>query len=188
MLPISCANALENMGKVAANAPVRNYTQLIEMSQFTIITELFSEDCLNAYSAWNLGKSIKPEWDKHFSPERGGEQGNYRKGMQDKIANVIDCLDKFPASKRAVITIPNNPSPIHSDDADAKCLREVHLHLEKNKLNATAIFRAQAVSIFPKNIHFIGSMMTAVASQLKCQPELGQLFYMATILTADRQA
>ena len=85
MLPISCANALKNMGKVAANAPVRNYTQLIEMSQFTIITELFSEDCLNAYSAWNLGKSIKPEWDKHFSPERGGEQGNYRKGMQDKI-------------------------------------------------------------------------------------------------------
>jgi hypothetical protein len=38
--------------------------------------------------------------------ERGGAQGDYRDGMPEKIANVIDCLKTEPLSKRAVIPIP----------------------------------------------------------------------------------
>ena len=32
------------------------------------------------------------QWDEWFLIERGGDQGDYREGMQAKIANVIDCL------------------------------------------------------------------------------------------------
>ena len=32
------------------------------------------------------------EFDKWQLLERGGAQGDYRDGMQQKIANVIDCL------------------------------------------------------------------------------------------------
>ena len=32
------------------------------------------------------------EYDKWQLQERGGAQGDYRDGMQQKIANVIDCL------------------------------------------------------------------------------------------------
>ena len=38
--------------------------------------------------------------------ERGGEQGDYREGMQAKLANAIDCLRSEPLSKRATITFP----------------------------------------------------------------------------------
>jgi hypothetical protein len=48
------------------------------------------------------------------------------------------------------------------------------------------MFRAQAALIFPKNIHFIGSLMSEIASQLPGQPSLGRLFYLATILVSDR--
>eukprot|EP00971_Amphidinium_carterae_P160447 3180541-Amphidinium_carterae.1 len=39
-------------------------------------------------------------------PERGGEQGDYRDGMPEKIANVISCLKEEPRSKRAIVPIP----------------------------------------------------------------------------------
>jgi len=48
------------------------------------------------------------QYDEWFLPERGGEQGDYREGMPEKIANVIDCLKNEPLSKRAIIPIPFN--------------------------------------------------------------------------------
>ena len=38
--------------------------------------------------------------------ERGGEQGDYRKGIKQKINNAIECLKNEPLSKRATITFP----------------------------------------------------------------------------------
>jgi len=106
---------------------------------------------------------------KFYTPARGGGQGDYRKGIAAKIDNVVDCLTHFPRSKRAIITIPNR-SIEHTVDEDAKCLRELHFYLEEAPavgsaapsaapsmvLSCTGIMRAQAATIFPKNIHYIG--------------------------------
>ena len=103
------------------------------------------------------------------------------------MANVVDCLTKFPRSKRAVISISNEPIPDHSNDADAKCVRELHLYLDDGgRLSGTLVLRAQATILFPKNIHMVGTIMTDIASQLPQRPALGTLFYLATILVADR--
>jgi len=77
--------------------------------------------------------------------------------------------------------------PDHSNDEDAKCLRELHLYLDDNdQLSGTVFFRAQTASLFPKNIHFIGSIMSEVAGRLPRQPVPGTLFYLATVLVSDR--
>lgn len=166
---------------------VRNFHQEILMEDWLIETELFPREALEAYTAWNLGHELRPEQRRWFSEQRGGGQGDYREGMRDKVANVVDCLTRFPSSKRAVITIANNPQPSHTSDGEAKCMRELHFHLEEGKLNATVLFRAQAALIFPKNIHFIGALMQEVGARLPGQPRPGHLFYLASVLVADRQ-
>ena len=100
---------------------------------------------------------------------------------------MVDCLTKYPKSKRAVITISNNPAPHHFSTTDAKCLREVHFYIEEGKLNATALFRAQAATIFPKNIHFLGKLMDEIAERLPGALITGELFYLATILVGERE-
>ena len=174
------------MTEISAEAPVRNFTQALDMREYLVETELFPKDVLEAYSAWNLGLELSAEQQLHFNAERGGGQGDYREGMADKIANVVDCLNAFPHSKRAVIAISNQPFAQHHSDDDAKCLREIHFHLDGNTLHASVFFRAQAASIFPKNIHFIGSLMESVAAQLDTQPTVGGLHYVTTILVGDR--
>ena len=129
----SCYETWEDMTDVAKSQPVMNYSQVINMDHYLVETELFPLETLEAYSTWNLGLPIADHQKKHFSGERGGGQGDYRDLMQDKIKNVIDCLTKFPSSKRAVITIPNNPVPNHKSDDDAKCMREIHFHLDQNQ-------------------------------------------------------
>lgn len=166
---------------------VRNFHQDILMDDWLIETELFSREALEAYTAWNLGRELRPEQRRWFSDQRGGSQGDYREGMSEKIDNVVDCLTRFPSSKRAVITIPNNSQPRHDSDGDAKCMRELHFHLNEGALDATVLFRAQAALIFPKNIHFIGELMREVGARLKGQPRPGRLFYLASALVADRQ-
>ncbi len=184
---LTCRETWELMTARAAGVAVRNFTQLIDMSDFLVETPMFPKDVLEAYSAWNLELEITEVQRQYFDENRGGAQGDYREGMQAKIANVIDALRKFPRTKRAVITISNNPQPSHSDDSDAKCLREIHFYLEPdNRLNATVLFRAQAAQIFPKNIHFIGSVMKHVADGLDGDVKLGKLFYLATILVSQR--
>ncbi len=166
---------------------VYNYIQRLDMSDFVVETDLFPVDVLEAYSAWNLEQPVSEMQRRHFSSLRGGGQGDYRAGMQAKIDNVVDCLTRFPTSKRALITISNRPDARHESDDDAKCLRELQLYINADQqLCGTVFFRAQAALIFPKNIHFIGSLMSVVASRLPGRPALGELFYLATILVSDR--
>lgn len=175
---------------------VRNYDRRINMANYTVETDLFPIEALRVYSNYNLGQVIQIEdKEKYFSAHRGGSQGDYREGIQDKIANVVDCLSHFPNSKRAVITIPNNSTPVHSSDDDAKCMREIHFYLDVDEdgeavLNATVWMRAQAAEIFPKNIHFVGSLMDTVANGLSNQGKtviVGELFYLATTLVSVRE-
>lgn len=182
----SCASAWRHMTKLSEQGPVRNFVQTLDMSDYVVETPLFPKAVLETYSAWNMGQEISAEQAAHKTDQRGGLQGDYRDGMAAKIDNVVDCLTAFPESKRAVISISNNPAPEHASDADAKCLREIHLYLDNDKLNGTMLLRAQAASIFPKNIHFVGSIMTEVARRLPQQPSLGNMFYLATLLVSDR--
>lgn len=197
---------------LSENKFVRNYSREIVMGSsskkddmkngFTVETELFPIKALSVYSAYNLEDPILEEdRAKYFSAHRGGSQGDYREGMKSKIANVVDCLHKFPSSKRAVITIPNTSTPSHTTDDDAKCMREIHFYLDNDEnagasltvLNATVWMRAQAAEIFPKNIHFVGSLMERVAKNLSDirgdghEIKLGVLFYLATTLVSVRE-
>jgi len=175
------------MNELCADGAVRNFVQTLDMSDFLVETELFPEAALVAYSALNMGKELTANQKQYINDERGGAQGNYREGMAEKVANVVDCLTRFPQSKRAVIAVANNPLAEHGSDADAKCVRELHLYLDDDgNLSGTVFLRAQAAALFPKNVHMIGSIMAEVAAQLPQQPALGTLFYVATILVADR--
>lgn len=183
---MSCREAYELMCRLTAGQKtVRNLHLDIWLEPWLVETPLFPREALEAYSAWNLEHDIPAAIrEKYFSAHRGGSQGDYRDGMRAKINNVVDCLTHYPQSKRAVITIPNEASPPHRDDAAAKCMREVHFYLEGNSVGATVLFRAQAAEIFPKNIHFIGEMVAEVANRLNQSP--GRLHYLATTLVADR--
>jgi thymidylate synthase len=183
----SCRSAWARMTEICEHGPVRNFVQVLDMSDFLVETELFPRAALEAYSALNMEEDLREEQKQYVSELRGGAQGDYREGMKRKIANVVDCLSKFPQSKRAVITVCNEPVPHHSRDEDAKCLRELHLYLDDGgRLSGTVFFRAQAACLFPKNIHLIGSVMSAIAAQLPHKPALGSLFYLATVLVSDR--
>ncbi len=184
----SCRDAWLHMTDISAGRAVRNYVQLLDMQDYLVESDLFSAPILDAYSNWNLEKDITEEQKQYFSNLRGGGQGDYREGVRAKISNVVDCLTLFPQSKRAVIAMCNESMPKHKMDDDAKCLREVYFHIDgDNKLNATVTFRSQAAMLFPKNIHFIGSMMSEVAERLPQKPSLGVVFYLAVILVSDRE-
>ncbi len=186
-MSLSCLETWREMTELSKHESVRNFSRDIDMSDFLVETELFPEKVLQAYSLWNLEKAVTPDLKEHFNSIRGGGQGDYRIGMSAKIDNVVDCLTQFPQSKRALITICNEPMPQHANDDDAKCMRELHLYLNAdNTLNATVLFRAQAATIFPKNIHLIGSLMNEVAGRLPSTPALGHLHYLTTILVSDR--
>jgi thymidylate synthase len=183
----NCRNAWQHMTEVSKNASVRNFTQSLDMSDYLVETDVFPEEVLVAYSAYNMEKDLTPEQKKFMNANRGGAQGDYRDGMTAKIANVVDCLTNFPQSKRALITISNEPMPDHSSDSDAKCVRELQLYLDDDgKLSGTVFLRAQAAFLFPKNIHMLGSIMTEIAQQLPNKPAPGTLFYLAGILVSDR--
>jgi thymidylate synthase len=183
----SCRAAWQHMTAISAHESVRNFTQELDMSDYVVETELFPEEILVAYSAFNMEKDLNEEQAAFMNENRGGAQGNYRDGMAGKIANVVDCLTKFPQSKRALITVCNEPMPDHSSDNDAKCVRELQLYLDDDgNLSGTVFLRAQAAFLFPKNIHMIGSIMTKIAAKLPGKPALGTLFYLAGILVSDR--
>ena len=199
---MNCKQVWEEMNELLSDRKlIRNYTRRIQLganastnqndNNYTIETELFPVEALKVYSAYNRGDIIEEqEQKKYFSAHRGGSQGDYRNGMKCKIDNVVDCLLKYPKSKRAIITVPNTPIPNHSSDDDAKCMREIHFYLDGDILNATVLMRAQAAEIFPKNIHFIGSLMERIAGHLQktCNYDIkiGELFYLATTLVSVR--
>ena len=157
----------------------------------TLQTPLFPEAALAYYSALNLGE-IDPANPAHaaltaawYSPERGGPQGDYREGMPAKVANVVDALRRFPRTKRAVLTVPQR-NVSHEVDADAKCLRELHFWRgEDGRVHCSGFMRAQACSIFPKNIHFIASLLDRVARA--AGGEAGSYTHFVTTLTSGRE-
>ncbi|MBI4214965.1 hypothetical protein HY546_03135, partial [archaeon] len=108
MIPLqTCAVFYSQLQQLlSANKTIYNLTALLAMSHeaFVIPSDLFAAATLEAYSRYNLGKDVSPAQKNLFSPERGGQQGDYRYRMQDKIAMVVDCLTRFPHSKRALIT------------------------------------------------------------------------------------
>jgi hypothetical protein len=180
---LSCQQVWEDMNAATAGGVlIRNFSRRIAMNRgYVVETDLFPLEALEAYSTYNMGQPISDaQRITYFSEHRGGSQGDYLDGIQQKISNVVDCLTRFPFSKRAVITVPNNSYAPHTSDADAKCLREVHFYLDKddnsqanadskNKkfiLNATVLMRAQAAEIFPKNVHFLGRLMETITQQL----------------------
>ncbi|MGI9272625.1 MAG: hypothetical protein ACR2QT_12675 [Woeseiaceae bacterium] len=184
---LNCRDAWQRMTKASEAKSVRNYVQVLDMNDFLVETDDFPEDVLVAYSAYNMEKELSDEQAQFMNEHRGGAQGNYRDGMARKMSNVVDCLTKFPQSKRALITVCNEPMADHSNDSDAKCVREIQLYLDDNgKLSGTVFLRAQAAFLFPKNIHMIGSIMTEIANRLPSRPTLGTLFYLTGILVADR--
>lgn len=150
---------------------------------FVVETPLFPRLALLYYTASNLGGALPapPELADRMeeaaaqfqSDARGGSQGLYRDGIEAKVANVIDCLRRFPGSKRAVLTIPyssglDSSAVAHDNTVEAKCLRELHLFIDAadGRLHGAGFMRAQATLIFPKNMHFIGTLMHGVADQL----------------------
>jgi hypothetical protein len=154
-------------------------------------TELFSRGALEYYTKKNMGWEYTPaEADAYQMEERGGEQGDYRKGMQEKIANVIACLRTEPRSKRAIIPIPfsleGSINVDWTDQGQTKCCRELHFYREDDKLKCTGILRMQNASIFPKNIHFFATLIDYIASELGW--EVGEYTHWITNLCHDRSA
>eukprot|EP00978_Attheya_sp_CCMP212_P027221 scaffold91019_cov49-Attheya_sp.AAC.4 len=173
---------------------VRNFVGVIEdirPAPSLVETDLFPRGALEYYTKKNMGFDYtQEEYDQWQLAERGGEQGDYREGMQAKISNVIDCLKKEPLSKRAVIPIPFNSEGSESADwtnqGQNKCCRELHLYLEEGKLKCTAIVRMQNANIFVKNIHFFSTLLDYVAKELGV--ELGEYTHWVTNLCHDRTA
>ncbi len=175
------------MTDLTAGHTVRNFHADIRMGDYLVETDLFPRAALDAYTAWNLELDVSDaDRATYFSAHRGGNQGDYRDGMRAKIANVVECLTEFPESKRAVISVVPRSDAHHSDDGAAKCMREIHFHLDGGALDATVLFRSQAAEIFPKNIHFVGALMAEIASRLGGDVRPGTLHYLATVLVSDR--
>ncbi len=187
----------------SSHSLVRNYVGVVldmTAASLTVETELFPRDALEFYSKYNLEQldivnntRDRQLHEKFYTPARGGGQGDYRVGIKEKIANVVSALKAFPGSKRAVLPIPHSVKPSitadHTDTDEAKCLREIHFYLEgddapNRRLCATGFMRAQAASIFPKNIHFIGTVMQTIANELNVP--VGSYTHIVTTLVDER--
>jgi len=174
---------------------VRNFVGVIadiSVQASTVETDLFPKGALDYYTAKNMGWDYTQEdYDKWQLAKRGGAQGDYRDGMAEKMANVIDCLKTEPLSKRAVIPIPysntGSASIDWTDQGQNKCCRELHLYLEDNKLKCTGIVRMQNANIFVKNIHFFASLIEYVAKELG-GVEVGEYTHWITNVCLDRNA
>ena len=163
----------------------------ISVEASLVETQLFPRGALEFYTAKNMGWDYTQEqYDEWYLSERGGEQGDYRAGMQKKIANVIDCLKTEPLSKRAVIPIPFTTEGSETADwkiqGQNKCCRELHFYLEGGLLKCTGIVRMQNANIFVKNIHFFATVIDHVARSLGVG--VGEYTHWITNLCYDREA
>jgi len=173
---------------------VRNFVGVIKdisVQSSVVETELFPKGALDFYTKKNMGwEYTQQEYDEWFKPERGGDQGDYRDGMQEKLANVIDCLRTEPRSKRAVIPIPfaaeGSKTVNWQDQGQTKCCRELYLYIEDDLLKCTGVLRMQNASIFPKNIHFFATLLDHVSKELKLP--VGEYTHFITNLCHDRSA
>jgi hypothetical protein len=184
----------KHMLECAKTGKVLHYIAQLALSpeQATVHpTPLFPMEALEAYTAKNLGDLVTLDQEKWFCEKRGGDQGDYSDLITEKILGVVSCLNDRPYSKRAYIVIPNNTAPDARVDADAKCMQLLNMMIEKSssgilRLNASVTFRAQAVEIFPKNIHFIGALLRRICDELDATISPGDLLYHACILTTHR--
>ena len=188
-----------HMQKVTEKYPktiYRNFIGSVECvtrESIIIENELFPKDALVFYTKHNMGLvnyETNPDLYKQFyNSQRGGGQGDYSLKFPTKFQNLVDCLTKFPASKRAVLTMPYakklSPDVKHDDDEEQKCLRELHFFIEDGVLHCSGFMRAQAVIIFPKNMHFIGTVMLDLAEALKVHP--GSYTHFVTNLVESRE-
>ena len=55
---LSCRTAWQRMTEASNQCAVRNYVQLLDMSDFLVVSDVFPEDVLLAYSAYNMGKEL----------------------------------------------------------------------------------------------------------------------------------
>lgn len=166
---------------------VRNFCGVVErmdLSSIVCESDLFPADALAFYTYHNLSGAVAPPpevlsrmdelRERYYAASRGGSQGDYRAGIAAKVDNVVACLTAHPGSKRAVICIPfssgrGSHEVSHDDTSEAKCLRELHFYIDAadGRLHCTGFMRAQAASIYPKNIHLIGTLLNAIAERLK---------------------
>lgn len=173
---------------------MRNFVGVIQdisIKASTVETDLFPEPALDYYTKKNMGwEYTMKEATQWQRVERGGDQGDYRYGMEAKINNVIDCLKTEPLSKRAVIPIPFAAEPSTAanwkDQGQNKCCRELHFYLENGKLKCTGIVRMQNANIFVKNIHFFATVIDHIAAALEV--EVGEYTHWITNLCHDRTA
>ena len=177
------------------NFTVFNYMAVIEdlstPEAALVETELFPRGALEFYTAKNMGWAVSDEdaarW---LTPERGGAQGDYRRGMRRKIANAVDCLRTHENSKRASIPIPFTDSGSETidwrDQGQTKCCRELYLYVEEGRLSCTGVLRVQNASIFPKNIHFFGALLRRCSAELGLP--LGVYTHVVASLCHDRSA
>ena len=91
----------------AGGTTIRNFFGVVlDVSNVVVETELFPAAALSFYTSFNLGRTDAEknadEYALYYNAARGGGQGDYRNLINEKIDNVIDCLTKFPGSKRAV--------------------------------------------------------------------------------------
>ncbi|KAL7560022.1 hypothetical protein ACA910_013513 [Epithemia clementina (nom. ined.)] len=185
---------LREMTKPGGEFVVRNFVGVIDdisPEASLVETDLFPAGALHYYTKKNMGwEYTQEEQDKWQLQERGGAQGDYRDGMKEKIANVIDCLSTEPLSKRAVIPIPYSREGSASidwrDQGQNKCCRELHFYLEDGKLKCTGIVRMQNANIFVKNIHFFSVLIDYIAKELKVP--VGEYTHWITNLCHDRSA
>ncbi len=127
----SCRAVFEQMNELTAGGRViRDFHADIAMLDHVIETEPFPYQALAAYSAWNLELPVSDEQRRtYFSAHCGGNQGDYRAGMRDSVANVVDCSTCFPASKRAVICVVAQPDAPHTNDGlDRRRARALSRH------------------------------------------------------------
>ena len=169
---------------------VRNFVGVIRdisPASSLVETELFPKGALEYYTAKNMEWEYTEEQTKEWQlDERGGAQGDYREGMQQKIANVVACLQNESLSKRAVIMFPSTTTPDWTIPGENKCCRELHFYLEGGCLKCTGLIRMQNANIFVKNIHFFATLIDHVAQQLHVP--VGEYTHWITNLCHDRSA
>ena len=91
------------------------------MASSVVETELFPRGALEFYTKKNMGwQYSQEESDQWLLPERGGEQGDYRDGMQEKIANVVDCLRSEPRSLPSCLQFKLS-GPLKRDRRQCSC-------------------------------------------------------------------
>lgn len=185
---------LREITKPGGEFVVRNFVGVIQdisVDASIVTTELFPKGALEYYTKKNMGyEYTQEEFEAWQLAERGGEQGDYRDGMQAKIQNVVDCLKTEPLSKRAVVPIPYSTVGSQTidwkDQGQNKCCRELHFYLEDGMLKCTGIVRMQNANIFVKNIHFFATLIDHVAKQLGVPT--GEYTHWITNLCHDRNA